>query len=322
MKQRTFKWYLQVLVTVLVIGFVTFAFWKPLSQLGEHDIAWDFSWLFLAGVAYFVGILFSLTFWWISLRSLGQRPEPIKVIWAYFLGHLAKYVPGKALVVLLRTVLVKGPQCRMEVAAVTVVYETIIYMAVGAVLAASVVLLQGPFGVHLNYWHIAFLVAGLVPLVIPPVFNAIMRRLTAPLRKLPDGTHAPFPALGVKLLTQGVLLQSTCCVFVAISLACVIKSVRPEYDPWPVLPSLVAKLAAATVLGFVIPTPAGIGTREWALLQMLKDDIGEDYAALVPILTRLVWLITECVVVCLLFPIARSKSSTPAQQNTPPVVSS
>jgi uncharacterized membrane protein YbhN (UPF0104 family) len=72
------------------------------------------------------------------------------------------------------------------------------------------------------------------------------------------------------------------------------------------LPELVAKLAAATVMGFVIPTPAGLGTREYALMLMLQDDLGQDFAALVPLLTRLTWIVTECVIVVILFPFRRS----------------
>jgi glycosyltransferase 2 family protein len=306
------KLLLQLFTTVLVIVFVAIAFWKPLQQLMQHDLDINEGYLFYAGLAYVIGILFSATFWWLSLRSLDQKPEPLKLIWAFFLGHLAKYVPGKALVVLLRTVLVRGPHCRLEVAATTVVYETVVFMAVGALLAALVVLIGGPLGDHLNYYHVAMLLAGAVPLMIPPLFNAIMQRLTAPLRKLPDGKHAPFPRLGFKILTLGVILQTCCSIMLGVSLAFVILSVRGDIvnEVWSMLPALVAKLAAATVLGFVIPTPAGLGTREWAIMVLLQDQIGLDYAALVALVIRLTWLVTECLVVSLLFAIRMATPKT------------
>lgn len=292
----------QIAVTLLVLVFVAIAFWNPLQQLWGHPVDWQEGYLVCAGLAYLVGISFSLSFWWLSMLSLGQQPTPMRVPWAYFLGHLAKYVPGKALVVLLRTVLIKGPQCRIEVAATTVVYETVVFMAVGALLAAGVVLIQGPLGERLNYVHVALLLAGAVPLMIPPIFNAIMHRLTYPLRKLPDGTHAPFPRLGMKILGLGVLLQTCCSIMMGVSLALVVLAVRSDINPWPMLPELVAKLAAATVLGFVVPTPAGLGTREWAIMVLLQNQIGADYAALVALLLRLTWLVTECAVVICLWP--------------------
>ncbi len=297
------KMVLQTAITLLVIVFVIIAFWKPLQQLMQHELDVNEGYLICAGFAYVSGMLFSSLFWWLSLRSLDQRPDLIKLLWAYFLGHLAKYVPGKALVVLLRTVLVRGPHCRIEVAATTVVYETVVFIAVGALLAALVVLLGGPLGEHLNYYHVAMLLVGAVPLMIPPLFNAIMHRLTAPLRKLPDGKHAPFPRLGMKILTLGVMLQTSCSIMLGVSLSFVILAVRSDIQVWPMLFELVAKLAAATVLGFVIPTPAGLGTREWAIMVLLKDQIGLEYAALVALLIRLTWLVTECFVVAILFPI-------------------
>lgn len=292
----------QIVTTLVVLVFVFMAFWKPIQQLADHPVDVRESYLVAAGLVYLLGLCFSLAFWWLSLLSLGQHPVPMKLFWAYFLGHLAKYVPGKALVVLLRTVLIRGPRCRLEVAATTVVYETVVFMAVGAILAAAVVLIQGPLTEHLNYWHVAMLLGGAVPLMIPPLFNAIMRRLTSPLRKLPDGTHAPFPQLGMKILLLGVLLQTCCIILMGASLALTIQAVRPGYNPWPILPELVAKLATATVLGFVVPTPAGIGTREWAIWVLFKDQLGDEYAVLLSLLLRLTWLVSECAIAALLFP--------------------
>jgi uncharacterized membrane protein YbhN (UPF0104 family) len=306
MINRSWKWWLQLLVTVLVITFVAIAFWRPLEQLHERQVSWSSPWLVLAGIAYAIGLCCSLAFWWLALTGLGQHPNPHRVPWAYFLGHLAKYVPGKALVVLLRTVIVRGPQCRTEVAAVSVIYDTILFMAVGAIFAGLIVLIGGPLGEHLRYWHVLLLIGALVPLAFPPVFNGIMQRLTAPLRRLPDGTHAPFPRLSLRLLLIGLGLQTCGVVLLGASLAATIKSVRPDVEVIPMLPELVAKLAAATVLGFVIPTPAGLGTREYALMLMLQDDLGPDFAALVPLITRLTWLVTECLIVAVLIPFRHS----------------
>jgi uncharacterized membrane protein YbhN (UPF0104 family) len=297
MKRPRLKTLFSVTVTVLVITFVVIAFWRPLNELRQYDLRFDFTWLVIAGVTYVLGISCSLLFWYLSLRWLGQSPSGLTVTWAYFLGHLAKYVPGKALVVLVRTVLLRGPRCRTDVAAVTVVYETFLYMAVGAVLAAVVVLVYGPLADQLQYRHVIILLAALVPLVIPWVFNRIMARLTAPFRRQADGSEVPLPKFGARLLTLGIVLQLGCCIFVALSLGAVIRSIRPEFDLWPALPGLTAKLAAAIAVGFVIPTPAGLGTREYALKLMLEDDLGEAIAVLVPLLTRLAWLVSEVVVV-------------------------
>ena len=56
---------------------------------------------------------------------------------AYYVGHLGKYVPGKALVVIIRTGLISGPRVDTTVAAVSIFIETLTMMAVGAFLAAD-----------------------------------------------------------------------------------------------------------------------------------------------------------------------------------------
>jgi hypothetical protein len=53
-------------------------------------------WLVASAVAYLVGLFFFLAFWVLLLRTLGQRARPTAAIRAYFVGHLGKYVPGKA----------------------------------------------------------------------------------------------------------------------------------------------------------------------------------------------------------------------------------
>ncbi len=57
---------------------------------------------------------------------------------AYYIGHLGKYVPGKAMVVILRTVMVRGHRVDAAVAAVSVFFETLTMMAVGAFMAAGI----------------------------------------------------------------------------------------------------------------------------------------------------------------------------------------
>ena len=72
----------QIAVTLLVVVFVTIAFWKPLQQLAQHDLQIHYGPLVAAGAVYTFGLCCSVTFWWLSLLSLGQRPVPIRVPWA------------------------------------------------------------------------------------------------------------------------------------------------------------------------------------------------------------------------------------------------
>ena len=55
------------------------------------------------------------------------------------------------------------------------------------------------------------------------------------------------------------------------------------------------------VAGFLSLIPGGLGVREAVLDQLLKQPFGPLYAFVVPILLRLVWLLTELVVSGILY---------------------
>src|SRR6185295_9842440 len=65
---------------------------------------------------------------------------------AYFLGHLGKYVPGKAVSVILRVAAVRRWVPTMRIALISTLLETLTMMAVGAFLAA----LMSIFVLHLE----------------------------------------------------------------------------------------------------------------------------------------------------------------------------
>ena len=60
---------------------------------------------------------------------------------AFWIGHLGKYVPGKAMVVILRTGLVYSDRVNRTVAVTSVFIETLTMMAVGAFVAAASLML-------------------------------------------------------------------------------------------------------------------------------------------------------------------------------------
>ena len=98
------KW----LIVVLVVAWVV---WK-IVQSG-HDLLqyrWQPKpgWLLLAVVCYLIGYLPAGIYWHFILRKLGQQPTFYETIRAYYIGHLGKYIPGKAMVVVIRAALVRN----------------------------------------------------------------------------------------------------------------------------------------------------------------------------------------------------------------------
>src|SRR5438067_1020280 len=71
----------------------------------------------------------SAWFWYWLMRTFGEQPEGPATVRAYYIGHLGKYVPGKAWALLMRGNLVRGPGVRLGVAIITAFYEVLTTMA-------------------------------------------------------------------------------------------------------------------------------------------------------------------------------------------------
>ena len=87
--------------------------------------------LYLAGLTLF-GVFFD--------RIMKASPTPVRLgpaVRAYLISHLGKYVPGKAMVVVMRVGLVTPYGARPATAAFATLYETLVMMAAGALIVAT-----------------------------------------------------------------------------------------------------------------------------------------------------------------------------------------
>ena len=94
-------------------------------------------WLVLAGLLYLAGLLACAVFY---ERIMRTSPTPIGLVpacRAYIVSHLGKYVPGKAMVVVLRSGMVVPHGARASTAAIATFYETLVMMAAGGLVAAA-----------------------------------------------------------------------------------------------------------------------------------------------------------------------------------------
>jgi uncharacterized membrane protein YbhN (UPF0104 family) len=267
------------------------------------------AWLVASGLLYLLGITFSLTFWVRLLRVLGERPQLPAMVRAYFMGHLGKYVPGKAWALLMRTTLASGPGVRPAVAAMTAVYETLTTMTAGAILAA--VLLVGQSLLHWREGQTADTTVsigaalGLLALagipILPGVFNRLVRRGAAPFLK---ADSQPLPTVRNRTLLFGLALTVWGWVMLGISLWCVLQAIWPEAPGWDagLLGSCVSAVAVAYVAGFVaLMTPGGLGVRELILQQFLAPLMGDLPSLVAVLLLRLLWTVAEVIMASIVY---------------------
>ena len=314
-KSRAAYW-IKFAVRVLILALVTWGVWrtalKARGEFAREGIAWNelrWEWLALAMLFYGVGMFPSCIFWWQTLRAMGQRPAFGETLRAFYVGHLGKYVPGKALVVVIRTALIRSDRVDTTVAAASVFVETLTLMAVGAAVAAGILgalLRTQPGFVMLAL----FLAVGAGLPTYPPLFRRALRFLQVH-RANPDIDKA-IDGLNARLMGLGWLLISIGWVFFGLSLWATAQAI-PGAVTTPTLhdlPLLTAAVSLAMVAGFLSLLPGGIGVRELIVIPLLQPQFGPVVAIISAVLLRVCWLATELLIAGVLYFAVRSPLKT------------
>ncbi len=257
-------------------------------------------WLTLAGLAYAVSTLCAGWFWRTSLVRLAQPAPPGKTLYAYCLGHLGKYFPGKAMVIILR-VGVLAPLGVLKVATtLTVFLETLTMMAVGSAWAA-VCLVWLRLDVRWTLLALGLMLITFLP-TLPPLLREVLRRTQRGIE--PHLMERWLARIDWSLLGYGWTAMTFSWLLNGCSLACVlIACPATEFsgaDWLTIAASSLGACAMAVVLGFVSFLPGGAGVREVVLSTMLAPIVGPVAALAAAVWIRIVWLVTEVVLASIL----------------------
>jgi glycosyltransferase 2 family protein len=302
-RSRLRKWLLpavKLLIVVLVVWFIRRTVVDAAKQLGEHPWHFDPAWLVASGLLYLAGLAAEGFFWYRVLLALGQDVKLGETLRAYFIGHLGKYVPGKAMVVVLRAGLLRGERVDRSLAAASVFLETLTMMSVGALMAA--VILVAWFAPHgLLFWASLGVIAVAGLPTLPPVF-ARLARLAGVGRSNPEVAEK-LARLGYRTLAEGWILNVVGWVLLGASLWASVRAMGTELDLTDQLPTCTAAISLAVVGGFVSFVPGGAGVREAVLLEFLAKmaNWGDLVAVASALLVRLVWLMAELVISGILY---------------------
>ncbi|HBO43199.1 MAG TPA: hypothetical protein DD670_04550, partial [Planctomycetaceae bacterium] len=216
-QDRIRRWCLaaiKLLILAVVFWFVHRTIIDGLAALDKSPLTIRPAWIVLSGVLYLLGLLPAAVFWRRLLRTLGQDARPIETLRAYYIGHLGKYVPGKAMVVVLRAGLIRGGRVDTTVAAVTVFYETLMMMSVGAFWACAVLVLWYRDHALLCILALCLMTAAGLP-VVPPVFRRLAR--IARVGKSDPSIDARLRDLGPRSLVEGFAAMTVCWFLLAAS---------------------------------------------------------------------------------------------------------
>jgi uncharacterized membrane protein YbhN (UPF0104 family) len=280
--KRRLKFFAKLAIVGVVAFFVhksILAGWNGLSEEIRQGrwsldrVRWE--WLAAAGVLYALGQLPNGLFWRQILTSLGARVPLGATLRAFYIGHLGKYVPGKAMVVVMRTSLLVPHGARPAIAAVSVFYETLTMMAVGALISAAIIGVR--FRDHVD-WLLAsaamVVVTGLP--VVPPIFMRVVRRLRVG-RMDEAEASGEIGRLTPSSLVAGWLLVTVGWILSGASIAATLRAAGFAGDAPPVDQLVVCTAAAAlsVVVGFLSFLPGGIFVREAVIITFLGPTYGE-----------------------------------------------
>ncbi|MFO1019952.1 MAG: lysylphosphatidylglycerol synthase domain-containing protein [Planctomycetales bacterium] len=307
-------WWLKYLRWALFANVLTFVIWQGMKLAKEVD--WseqklDYFWLFLAAATYLVGWLPCVWFWRMLMAHQGTVVSWPVAIRAHYCGQWGKYVPGKAAVLIIRGSMVHGAGVHLLVGILTAGYESLATIAVGGAVAAALFPWVVPkehyakWGLQLlspDQW--GFAMPWLVCIVGALSFSGMSRLIQLVLKKTVN--KAVRASQGVES-AEGAIVANVhppwWSIFVLIlpwwlhglSLGCTIHALGITDLHWTHLPRWTAAASLGTVAGFVVLfSPGGLGVREGMLMLTLEPVLGAR-AAVVPVLLRIVWFVSEVV---------------------------
>src|SRR5262245_11918565 len=144
------RWWpaIKVLLSLAILSLIAWRFARHLSSapdLFSRPLAWH--WLVPASLCYLGGLSLSALYWRRLMIRLDQ-PAPLATTFrAYFVGQLGKYVPGKALALVMRAGFMRSAGTSVGLAGLTAFYKVLVTMAAGAFVAVLLFVLTDPLEV-------------------------------------------------------------------------------------------------------------------------------------------------------------------------------
>ena len=295
-------------IVVVVLWAIRRTIVDAVQDLGDHTWQLDPAWVLLSAAVYLLGLLPAGLFWHRSLRVMGQDARLGETLRAYFIGHLGKYVPGKAMVVVIRTGLIRSGRVNTGVAAASVFFETLTMMSVGAFLAAAIIAVRFHDQIWLCGLALALMIAAGLP-TIPSVFRQLAR--LAGVGKSDASVREGLQRLRGGTLALGWIMMTVSWLLLGASLWAALMALGVE-PPSPITQwhLYTAAVSLAMVAGFLSLIPGGAVVREAILTELLVPQFGEATALLGAVLLRLVWLAAELVISAVLW-LSATKQSRP-----------
>lgn len=286
-----------MLIVLAGIHRTLFSAWRQLSQ--QH---FDFAplWLIAAGVLYLIGLLPTALYWRWLLQSLGLDVTLLAALRAHYVGHLGKYVPGKAMVFVIRVGLLPNESRKVSAASIAVYYETMMMMVVGACLATVI----------LSVWYrltgVAVVIAAVATCAgllstLPPSLRLGGKMIR---RFHPESAFVrDLQRIRYRQVAMGWIANLLVWAMLGLSFWTLLRGMAAGATiPFSDIPFEIATIGLAVVAGFASMIPGGAIVREVVVLELLEPRYGSVVALMAAIMLRVVWLLSELAFSAILYP--------------------
>lgn len=309
---RWAKGIVRLAIFLIVVLFVGLAIQRAVQELrlAPSELSWQrVRWpLILLGFACNIIALFPACIGWVQTLHDFQQPIAWRpAIYAYFLGHLGKYVPGKAMAILLRITELHRHGVLVRPAIVSVFIETLTSLATGAILGAVFLQTMDP-PPWLRWSALAGIPIALLAL-FPQAFRAIVTKISkSRVGHMPEGVARAITSwLMIRTCLWslfGWLLQGTVTWLLLMGI-----SPNPEIATvhgWMVC---VTGMSLGALAGFLSMLPGGAGVREIVSMWLMASLVSQPIALVSAVVARLVSILAELVVIAVARTLIPMKSS-------------
>lgn len=275
----------------------------------------------LAGVLYAMSLIPGGLVLHEATRVVGYRVTIREAVSAQIVGHLGKYAPGKAMVVVIRAGRLATAGVPVLAGSISVFLETFLMMAVGAAVAGCLIFFL-PVPRWIAWTSLVGGVAATLP-TLPPIMKWVVQRVSK------DRGIAPEALAETQRVTETVLVsesvsgqgpspqvsggdgawrffvsawgfQMVAWILIGASFFCLVSGIPVGSNEFPastVFAASVASIALAMVVGFASLLPGGAGIRELTTAVVLTPVVGPSQALLAAILARLLFIVVELLAV-------------------------
>jgi uncharacterized membrane protein YbhN (UPF0104 family) len=306
-------------ILLLLAWFLRDMLRQAFADLKKYQWRLQPAWLVVAGLGYVLGLMPVSYFWYRLLRGAGQEVGMFETIRAWWLSQMVKYIPGKAMVLVVRTGMLRNPKIDSTVVAATVFVETLVMMSIGSLLALVILawMYWSELGTLLAGVHQASdllklfensrfvtvfaafaMFVGMGLPTYPPILKWLVKLLGV--GKLNPTTAEKLGRVPLRTYILGWLTITGGWFVVGCSLWATLRAIEIEV-PIADLPGNTATVAMSSVAGFVSFIPGGAGVRELVQAELMEPFYGEGPSLIATILLRLVMLVSEVVVSSILY---------------------